>query len=694
MIAPLRILIAIAVLSLVATAAPVGICLHAYSPEAPSEKIECFEFEKVERAAADYRFFPQSDRSVMVTAYRFRGTIPYKPELTPTHPEFDKLLKLYEETARATPSTRPYLNPKILAMRGQADGVTKQIEKVAKLPDIALDDGTVLKGCKVSKLDGSLVSIVHADGIKNIRIFELSKESKDALNLTTTPTAMGSPSLDRVNGSAQTPGEAPRVDADLNPGKATQAKTSDDLSEKIAGLRDIPLNDAGSVSDTETVATQQNSSEDVMAEGVGKDEKSALKDAFRNAVEQVVGMVVDSTVQSKNDEIIRDQILTASDGFIKEFKMISSETQADLVCVRIKAVVERKSLVKKLEAQQVIVKKLDMGNLFAKVASDDQAVQGATGILKERLLDMQKAWTVKAGEPNYDRTKKTLSIPLFLAADEAAYSASVSRLVSVLEKVRIREKRQVFGSTPSESKVELLSSGARQIEFVCQRHELETEVPSFLEKRYASTPVWLSPDDYAGIPDSAFWMWVCVSEKKGVSEWRGFAIDAEINELGPLLIPTWSIVMELRDEENTVLGTFEADGSILMSAYHHGGWSCDPTDDSQGDEFSQIGAHIHQIEMANSSRRAGKRECINMKNSWVENIEQNREKARKFQCLLGPMVLSVSSIFSAGSPESGQLHYWKKFELTATFKISPDTINDIKKTEISISARPRKIENK
>jgi hypothetical protein len=103
MISPIRVLLALVLHSLIATAAPVGICLHAYSPETPAEKIECFEFEKVERAGADYRFFPSSDKSVMVTAYRFRGTILYKHDLAPTHPEFDKLLKLYEETARATP---------------------------------------------------------------------------------------------------------------------------------------------------------------------------------------------------------------------------------------------------------------------------------------------------------------------------------------------------------------------------------------------------------------------------------------------------------------------------------------------------------------------------------------------------------------------------------------------------------------
>lgn len=181
---PIRVLLALVLHSLIATAAPVGICLHAYSPEAPAEKIESFEFEKVERAGADYRFFPKSDKSVMVTAYRFRGTIFYKPDLAPTHPEFDKLLKLYEETARATPSTRPYLNPKILVMRSQAAGVAKQLEDVAKLPTITTADGTQLIGCTMSKIDNGFAIIRHQDGISKVSLKELDATEKKALNST------------------------------------------------------------------------------------------------------------------------------------------------------------------------------------------------------------------------------------------------------------------------------------------------------------------------------------------------------------------------------------------------------------------------------------------------------------------------------------------------------------------------------
>ncbi len=159
-------------------------------------------------------------------------------------------------------------------------------------------------------------------------------------------------------------------------------------------------------------STDENSHQEVVAGGVGKDEKLALKDAFRNAVEQVVGMVLDSTVHAKNDKIIADQILTASDGFVKEYKLLSSEAEDGLTRVRIKAKIERKSLVQKLEANQVVVKEVNMDNLFAKVASDNQSAEDSTLLIAERIKEFHKVWAATAGEPVYDRSSGTLSIPL------------------------------------------------------------------------------------------------------------------------------------------------------------------------------------------------------------------------------------------------------------------------------------------
>ena len=58
---------------------------------------------------------------------------------------------------------------------------------------------------------------------------------------------------------------------------------------------------------------------EVVAEGVGATPDEALKDAFRHAVRQAVGAVVDAETLVKNDEVIDDQILTYSNGFVKKY---------------------------------------------------------------------------------------------------------------------------------------------------------------------------------------------------------------------------------------------------------------------------------------------------------------------------------------------------------------------------------------
>ena len=80
------------------------------------------------------------------------------------------------------------------------------------------------------------------------------------------------------------------------------------------------LNPTASVFAQGNVAKAKNEQlQEVVAEGVGTTADEAIKDAFRNAVRQVVGAVVDAETLVKNDELIDDKVLTYSDGFIKGY---------------------------------------------------------------------------------------------------------------------------------------------------------------------------------------------------------------------------------------------------------------------------------------------------------------------------------------------------------------------------------------
>jgi hypothetical protein len=163
-----------------ALSAPVGICLHAYSPEAPADKIECFEFAKVEQVANGYRFFLEPHGSTIVTKYRFRSVIHYNPNLMPDNLQFQQLLKQYEETARATPSTRRFLNPRIVNMRFMAAERSAEQQVRATLPKIEIGGNSYLEPSFKGIESGNLM-LKHRDGTAKVDLDKISDTQLQAL---------------------------------------------------------------------------------------------------------------------------------------------------------------------------------------------------------------------------------------------------------------------------------------------------------------------------------------------------------------------------------------------------------------------------------------------------------------------------------------------------------------------------------
>lgn len=69
--------------------------------------------------------------------------------------------------------------------------------------------------------------------------------------------------------------------------------------------------------------SQMASAQQVVVEGNGIDKASAMKDASRNAVERVVGTLVDSTTLVGNGMVQLDQIYTKSQGFVTDIQVLS-----------------------------------------------------------------------------------------------------------------------------------------------------------------------------------------------------------------------------------------------------------------------------------------------------------------------------------------------------------------------------------
>ena len=96
--------------------------------------------------------------------------------------------------------------------------------------------------------------------------------------------------------------------------------------------------------------------------GIGMTPELALKEALSAAVQQAAGTLIDAKTMMKNDTIMEEQVLSASDGFIKRFEKIGEvrKNRQGLWQIKIQAVVLMKPLKKKLNDTHILVQ--DTGN--------------------------------------------------------------------------------------------------------------------------------------------------------------------------------------------------------------------------------------------------------------------------------------------------------------------------------------------
>jgi len=127
----------------------------------------------------------------------------------------------------------------------------------------------------------------------------------------------------------------------------------------------------------------EQSSFQIIARGIGKDTASATKDALAQAVQQAVGALVDSETLIKNDEIVSEQILTFSDGFVTKYEVLKQKDNAlGFVEVTIKAQVEQKKLREKLGSTNILrIEVDDAQHVWAQIETENLRRENAEQIL-------------------------------------------------------------------------------------------------------------------------------------------------------------------------------------------------------------------------------------------------------------------------------------------------------------------------
>jgi hypothetical protein len=155
--------------------------------------------------------------------------------------------------------------------------------------------------------------------------------------------------------------------------------------------------------------------EKVVATGTGIDSEKATRSAIRNAVEQVIGLYVSSDTIVQNAQVLKDEVLTHSAGYVKDSRVISEEKNDDgLTVIKIEALVISTKLAQKIESLNIATKKVEGESLFGEAISKIDQKQSGSKLLGAALSRYpQAAYKFDIGKPvinGTDHRQETASV--------------------------------------------------------------------------------------------------------------------------------------------------------------------------------------------------------------------------------------------------------------------------------------------
>ncbi len=182
---------------------------------------------------------------------------------------------------------------------------------------------------------------------------------------------------------------------------------------------------------------------ELVVTGVGTDPDKAVQNAFSQVIEQTVGVLVDADTVVKNDQLIRDEVLTYSRGYVEKYEVLKRWQEDGLHHATIRAVVARDKLAKKLRAIKISVQDVP-GELASRqiefdVKNDEQAAE----LLKKALAGFDMTKLTKAeivGEPEITRdgANAKVRVKVKVSPDFDQWKTLSKNLRSVLTKTSVK----------------------------------------------------------------------------------------------------------------------------------------------------------------------------------------------------------------------------------------------------------------
>ena len=207
----------------------------------------------------------------------------------------------------------------------------------------------------------------------------------------------------------------------------------------VCGFVCLVLVMTGMVADVEKCWAQAADEKEVVSTGLGLTEEAARREAYRNAVQNVIGAMVVAETIVQNNELVRDKVLSHSDGYISKAAQVASArpVEGGLVEVTMRVTVKSDRLKAKLQAENITVSSLDGAVLFEAALKQLEEQERAAATLGALLQPLPASLvraeaTTQGAEQKFTGKVAQLSLPVSISVDIQAYDQLVQKLHEVL----------------------------------------------------------------------------------------------------------------------------------------------------------------------------------------------------------------------------------------------------------------------
>lgn len=374
---------------------------------------------------------------------------------------------------------------------------------------------------------------------------------------------------------------------------------------------------------------------EVVAKGYGTDVESAEKNAFLNAVEQAVGMLINAETRVNNNDVV-EKIISYSDGYVESYKTLDGPKMKDgLYYIQIRAVVKQKELIASLKEENISVGKIEGKSFFAEAITQVTQKKSGQEMLPKvfenfphRFISVEVSGKPERIEEASDDTHSTIQLSFLAKFNKAEYKVWMDAAIPIL--TQLADKVETLTWTWKKGNLEKISLyGGINESLYKNWKETFDKFKKIMKAEYSlETEATLAVgDNWAQVPPVKGYIEVGLLEHgKFGSKLHVFHLKADVyallvlKSLGDKPIVNITLTDEndepVTAEESEVVGTLKENGELVTVSNSPETWTVETVMASQ----SWLVVHGHPVFLQWSS------EYGNYWRSWYGSVitEQNK----------------------------------------------------------------------